>query len=661
MPIIKFASQRQSQLHKRNTKIAEVLFDVVDWQKANGGNYSQMIKDLKSFMKANFGKREKDMVFALNANIWILDTDKKGKSFWRNLDWYMSGWEYFDEVDFSKVWLDSITDAHIKRFYLYIRASDEWKAKNQKAGTDEHNDCVFNAILQAHNYKSDKLPKVINKAWKLKKYFEYERNDKLDIMKIIPKLEELLKCTIEVYGDITHSPAEKKAKNIKLKLKNEHVTLMNNEGKLPTLRYDEVTKENIFSYYDDLNSNECTIYRNGAASSSDSENDEQLRPRAVETETIKYEELTKLKSDYKYITIKVKDIDELKTTVKEYIKKADYFKKFTKGFINYYKSQYVGYLAFEQFRRFSKAYTTPPELTNLEHIALSEANVGGIHYAEAGEFEDCTDYDMNMMYMHYMMQNALTLPTKPGEEMYMTMDEINKLKFFPHGLYYCKITGNSKFITMSMCMGFKWHTHFILTIAMKEKMKIELKEGNEINAIVYKTDRVCAKALFEEYGNWAINLRNEIDTEYEKEAKLFTSCLWGFLSRSNKKVKRYHPNESIDIDGMDIEHLRPLETGGCVIKYNKRVKKLKTSYARFGCFITSFCRLQLYNILEKNKIDLDNIKVINTDGFLLQYQKLPKELIGTKPGQFKIAKDKSTQKPRVGACVVHHSNSYSFI
>jgi hypothetical protein len=65
--------------------------------------------------------------------------------------------------------------------------------------------------------------------------------------------------------------------------------------------------------------------------------------------------------------------------------------------------------------------------------------------------------------------------------------------------------------------------------------------------------------------------------------------------------------------------------------------------------------------LEKNKIDLDNIKVINTDGFLLQYQKLPNKLMGTEHGQFKIAKDKGTQKPRVGTFVVNHSNSYSFI
>jgi hypothetical protein len=98
-----------------------------------------------------------------------------------------------------------------------------------------------------------------------------------------------------------------------------------------------------------------------------------------------------------------------------------------------------------------------------------------------------------------------------------------------------------------------------------------------------------------------------------------------------------------------------------VIKYNKRVKKLKTPYGRFGCFITSFCRLQLYNILEKSKINLDNIKVINTDGFVLQHQKLPNNIMGTEHGQFKIAKDKGTQKPRVGKCVVNHSNSYSFI
>jgi hypothetical protein len=617
---------------------------VVDWKGENGGQYTQMVDDLKTYIKANFKKREKDMVFALNANVWVLDVNKKGEEYWRDIDWYMSKWNSFDKIDFSKAWMDSVHEASIKRFFVYVKASDEWIAKNKKAGADEHNDCVFNAILQAHNYDKKKLPKEIDRAWKLKKYFGYERNDKVDIMDIIPKLEESLKCTIEVYGDITHTPAQKKAKNIKLKLKNEHVTLMNNDGKTPTLRYDEVKKQNIYSYYDDLNSNECTIYRNG------------------KTEVIMYEELTKLKADYKYIAIKVKDIDELESTVEEYIEKADYFKKFTKGYINYYKSQYVGFLAYEQWRRFTKAYSTPPELTNLEHIALSEANVGGIHYAEAGTFKDCTDYDMNIMYMHYMMQNTLTLPTGQGNEIYMTTNELNELPFIPYGLYYCQITGKSKFITDSMKSGFRWHTHCILTIAKKENMTITLKEGQEVNVIAYELkDRVRSKAIFEEYGNWAINLRNEVDTEYQKDAKLFTSCLWGFLSRKSSKVKRYHPDESIDIDGMDIEHLRPLKSGGFVIKYNKRVKKLKTPYGRFGCFITSFCRLQLYNILEKSKINLDNIKVINTDGFVLQHQKLPNNIMGTEHGQFKIAKDKGTQKPRVGTFVVNHSNSYSFI
>jgi hypothetical protein len=131
MPIIKFRNQKQSQLHKRRTKIAELLFDVVDWKEDNGADYEQIIRDLKSFMKENFGNRETDMIFALNANIWVLEKTKKGEVFWRNLDWYMSGWAGFDEADFSKAWIDSIHDARIKRFYLYIQASDEWKAKNR--------------------------------------------------------------------------------------------------------------------------------------------------------------------------------------------------------------------------------------------------------------------------------------------------------------------------------------------------------------------------------------------------------------------------------------------------------------------------------------------------------------------------------------------------
>jgi hypothetical protein len=53
--------------------------------------------------------------------------------------------------------------------------------------------------------------------------------------------------------------------------------------------------------------------------------------------------------------------------------------------------------------------------------------------------------------------------------------------------------------------------------------------------------------------------------------------------------------------------------------------------------------------------------MLNTDGFILQGKTLPAELMGTEHGQFKIANDKKTGKPRVGKCQVISSNSVKFI
>ena len=638
---IEVVSGQPSQLHRKQKGIYEILFAVKNWQK-DGDEIVEIENELVKYINKNFMKKQNTLEYCINANLYVQEKKKEGKktvTYWKNLNWWCSAWNDYDNIGFTKAYIDSVDDIYVKQFLLYVQEKgNRNQFKSLFGAKDEHNDCVYNAICQAFNFDTDKLPRKINRPWKFKKHFGYERDDKVDLQAILPELQEMLKCSIELCGDIVYKPATIMTKHIILKCKNQHVTIVLKKRKF--INYKEVAKENIYSYYynDD---DDVVVLKNN---------------KTVIMDMDKFE---KFKTP-EYMLLFCNSEDELKPRVQEYIEKADYFKSHTNGMINYYLSQYSSSLAYDVWRKKTTILADPEDLTILEHSACYDANVGGTHYAEAGEYKDCVDCDMNVMYMHYMMQSAFTFPLKQGVEQSITTKELHSKSYFSYGLYYCKINGDSKFITNNLTGSFRWHTHFILSIAKQENMTIEMKEG-QTNCILYSKERINGNVAFQEYAKFAFDLRDTVKDKYRTEAKEFTSCLWGFLCSATRKFKTFRKGEKIDLDEMDYETIKPNKSGGYTICYTKKVEKYKFGTARLGAFLTSYARLQLYNILKKNNIDFKNLMAINTDGFILQNQKLPDELIGSKPGMFKVARDKITGEPRIGTCVIRNSNSYKFI
>ena len=631
-------------------KAFQFTYEVKGWKK--DGNELKSIEERIKKIVFQLPGYEK-LKFALNAEYYklvnIIDQKTKkvtGTRFIRLNRWFISRMQPADNIEFNKKLQESIEDLYVSRFQIISTDKNSPKIYEQElddaVGNDEHNDCVYNAILKAYNFKIEYLPSVINKAYKFKRHFEYERDDKVHLLDIIDELQKLLKASIEVVGDVTYFPTNKKQKHIKLKCKGNHVTLQCNEGKASTdfYRFRAVSKDDVYSmYYKDDNS--VFVY-NGAS-----------------VKTMPRDKYIELKDKSIFIKSTDETQESLEITRDALLEKADYFKTLTNGKIDFYKSQYNATIAYEIWRQFSKTLQQPEELTDIEHQIFNKssaggANMGGVHYATAGTFNNCTDYDQNNMYSYYMQHPKFTFPNTQGIEGYLTTKELNELKFFNYGLYKCKIIGSTKWIPNSHANKFHWVTHFILTLAKKEKLSIVMCEDNQVNWMYYKGRRHGSIA-FRSTVEYFLELRNKVKEEYVQDAKGFLTSLHGYFCEKNVKAKVVKQEDKFDYCKHNMREYIPsfTEPGSGRAFYEKKTKIFKRPHARIGAFLTSFARLQLYETLHENKIHNESIVMLNTDGFILKDQILPSTLLGPVYGQFK--------QVHQGTVEVKNSCSYNFI
>ncbi|MDR3596649.1 hypothetical protein, partial [Clostridium sp.] len=345
------------------------------------------------------------------------------------IGWAMSRLVPVKNIEISDIFRDSISDIYVKEFMLFFQPSKYQKVKSYSAGTDKHNDCFYNCILQAHNFDKEMLPKKIREPHKLKSVFGYERDEKipLDDPALLIECESLLKCSFQIVGDYQYSSKIIKHKNILLQYKDEHVKLLCNDEKKNTkgLHFKEVKPNEVIMYCFEKNTfqkdSKIKIYKDS------------------KTEIVTEEQRNEMKESNKYIMVKCEPNDNLAKQYARYIKKADYFKDKTKGLINYYKSSYEALLSLDLWRAKSVHCAKHEEIQLWEQFPLRQALLGGCHYAEAGKHKNCIDYDMNIMYLHYMSSPKFSFPTKQGTLQYLSTKELNDIGFFKFGLYKCTI------------------------------------------------------------------------------------------------------------------------------------------------------------------------------------------------------------------------------
>lgn len=658
--MLKLEKEGKLRITKRTAKLYMYSFSVNNWNVQSGRNrlenghkIAELENEAKSILAESFGTNSKNFLVSTNVLYYDkvkLKTGREG-TFW-------IGYRLSKSVPFNKLYfaplIESTQHLLIRKVILRIERKNDNifdRRKNIFAKTDnKHNDCVYNAILKAFNYDKSMLPKRINSAKRFKKHFGFLRDQGIPIFRIVEELQTILKCSIVIVGKESYTPKQILPKNITLKYDNEHVTLMNNKGKSSTggITFAETKPSKIYSIMWDDNNN--AIIYNGE--------------EKIKINDSNYDHMLNVD---KIMFIKVRALDDNLEEVREkYLKKADYFKETTKGLINFYKSGKHSPVAFEMWRQLSRHIAEPEALEPYEHIPLVEANKGGVHYAKEGVYKHCTDYDINMMYQYFLSHNNFTFPMrKPDFVGAITTDELREKKYLQYGLYKCAIQKGSIWIPEKYAEEYSWFPHYILMIALNEKLDIKMCDDGEANIILYTHSRVNGNIAFGEFTKRLYDIKQKAkDTEYEEDAKLLTSCFWGYFGSKKKHHKTIGEDEAFDEDDYDILEERPLDNGGYRLTYIDKVEKLKFAYARISTFLTGYCRYQFYTLLQKNGISNDSIVVLNTDGCVLKNRiRLNDDLIGNEAGKFKIAKKVNKMNNKLEllddvTIQVNNSNSY---
>ncbi len=478
-------------------------------------------------------------------------------------------------------------------------------------GCDKYNDCLFHCIRQAYGGEEN-MPQPVDKPWKLKKLLGLERNDKVPLDKLSAVENELPKCSITVYGDYQYISSKQAPMNIKLKLSNEHFTLVNNDNRVRTkkVKFNPVRKENVYSY----TMGPCRIY-NG------------------DEREVSKDEITAMLKSQDYIMLRADPT--LEETRAKYITLADEMLAITHDKINMYKYPSVAVASMDIFRYMSKLLKEPEPISAVEASIISKAFQGGLLYAKKGYEGFGIIYDVNSMYPAMLIDMYLQFAMGEGEPMTLTDEEFEQCiakKHFKYGFYRCRVerSGNDdvdKFFKFSYDHHY---THFDLLLAAELGLKMALVQDGQYNHYHYDRSKlVPAKKIFSQYVEFFFNLKKQ-----NKCAKELLNCLWGALCQKQRRVLLLKAEQSFNIDDdVEITSIKPSKNGGIKVGYHKAENVYATDYARIGPFLTSYARLKLVRAIKPYAA---NIVRIHTDSFCLDSKVKVDVKVGTDIGQWKV-------------------------
>lgn len=368
----------------RGERLARLFFDSdeplsMDEVKAHVSRFSKQYKEkgIKGQFCVSclfpFGWRSGD-VFDIGDKVQIYDPNQ----------WY-SG----DDIDF---------DEKCSRFAVYVLG-----ATKPEGGCNKYNDCLFQCIRQAFGGE-DNMPKALNKPWKLKSLLGLDRTDKVPLDKL-PIVEDALKqCSLTVYGDYHYISSKKAPLNIKLKLNNEHFTVVNNDNrtKTPHARFHPVAKDKIYAY--------------------------QVKPthklfNGTESDSTA-KEISKMLKSHDYIMLPADG--SLEETRNKFITFAEDILFLTNDQINLFRYPTTAIASMDIFRYMSKMLKEPEPISPVESSIISKSFMGGLLYAEKGYQGYGITYDVNSMYPSVMVDKYLSFPMSEGEPLTLTDEEFKE-------------------------------------------------------------------------------------------------------------------------------------------------------------------------------------------------------------------------------------------
>ena len=510
----------------------------------------------------------------------------------------------------------------IKNFDIYIRPF------KQHGGIDNiHNDCFFDCLYRAVGKNSIYLPVNMRTRSHMKKTLGLDRDDCIGLNEI-KQIDKLLKHhKINVCGDIKYTSKKDVNLIIKLRLYNEHYTLLGdtNRKQHATYGYDSAI---VFTFKMNYTERTVNIY--------DGQNEKCIS-------FTEFNKMRKQSKQYKFLQTS-KIIPNIKAAYNLRKEQRDSLFNESNGKIDLYRYQSFGQCVLDTFRNYSKSLQEPEPISHEECVFLSNAFMGGIIYAKeyTGQIYG---YDANSMYPSKLSEFQFNFPIKPGQCITMTDAEFNSLEYYKYGIYRCVIDCRDD-VKMLFRFNIKnYYTHHDLSRAKSLKLKISLICDKQPNVLLYKkSDLVNGASVFAPY----VNLLYLLKKNGCKPAKEMLNLLWGLLCQKNTTSKVLSREDNPIIDE-HFEILSIVPEGNHESKLNRFEYQnndilFKTNYARLGPFLTAYCRTSISRIIEPFK---SHIKRIHTDGFYLTKELTEEDIkIGTELGQFK----RDTKK--TGNCII---------
>jgi len=462
--------------------------------------------------------------------------------------------------------------------------------RGKKGGKGDLNDCLWyciNKTIEKYN--------PWNKPEQLKWFLNLKRNEKISIDRMEEIENKIKKVGINITGDYEYTSKLGKTNTINLILKDNHYSINHkvNQKVIGNINYKE---KQIFMY-----EKKTRTGYDGESLFNDVSIDLKCKIMRYQTNYI--------------LVPKVNNKLTIQEEYNLYITLADKLKEASEGRLNLYLTGTIKNTALKLFDEMTK-HITPEMILMDETRWLIESTTGAIVFNEQYTGQ-AYKYDIKSLYPSIYSNKHTMIPIKRGIFKVFTKKEFEELKFYPIGIYKCKIhkSEDDKINRLFRFNKFNKYTNISLNHAKKLGLIIDIIEDEENNALLYpRSHCLTGHEVFNSYCDFLFPLKEQ----KIEGAKLLLNIISGVIGEMDEKKVYVDEtiNKDFDLDDdLEITGLKPSndETKTIIYTVNKE-KTFKSSFARFKPFMLSKGR----EIITSYILPYNNICVkCNTDSMIL--------------------------------------------
>lgn len=532
--------------------------------------------------------------------------------------------DHVNVYDISDSMISYIPDVRISAFTIVVLPTAGYgcKTKEQK----KFNDCVIDALKKCYpgnwpwKYNANAKAAIFQ--------CEKPRDAKITI-EDIPQLEKLLKCRINVRGDVLYISTSNSLIEINLMMINGHCTV--DEKYTEKLARTVNTKEKQLMIFKKVVQNKIESFE---------------IYDGTEYSTLTIEEFVRrhkkefLQDSHVFVKHEPKVFKTMKEDYDKFMEDHKIIFDETKGLINMLKTGSDRKTALHLFDKYVSRSIKPDNILQEEAYWLQNGHRGPLTWAEKEYQGPAYELDFISAYSAILKSNNFLVPIKKGEFKKLTQKEFDRLLigYKENGVYHGLQTGIYRaIITPGIHPLFRenkmnYYTNLDIKVAKDLGFKIELLQGCDHNALVYH--RKCCltgQQVFGKYVNKLFPLKSKSD-----RIKSFLSILWGALVMETIVNTTFDINKPFKInDGKSIHMIVPTDDYDMrEITLEKPAQLFETGYARMKPFILAACRKKMYDTFHHVTKDIVRI---HTDGvFIKKVPEPSKEVVyGTECGDLK--------------------------